>query len=105
MHEYAEEFAGTRRPELIIEQPYLNGRYIDHRALGSAVPDVMTGARQSPSAAFDFKFGDAGIKPSWEARLRSNLPRGSADIPVTEIRPYTPGERITGIGAATVYAK
>ena len=70
------------------------------RPAGSSVPDVLTGSLGNPTAAYDFKFGNAGITASWESRLQNNLP-GSVNIPVNEIRPYTGGyQRVTGLGAA-----
>ena len=112
LHQYAEEFAATRRPALAdnIEQAFLGGTPIGrYRAPGSSVPDVVTGTLNNPTAVFDFKFGQQGITSVWEARLRSNLPNGS--IPIQEIRPYTgPYQRLTGAGTAynifsEVYAK
>ncbi|MDZ4150170.1 RHS repeat-associated core domain-containing protein, partial [Methylicorpusculum sp.] len=100
LHNSAESFASSRRPDLIVEQAYLGGSAVKGRPAGSSVPDILTGPLTNPTSAFDFKFGKAGITPAWENRLQNNLP-GSGSIPVSEIRPYTGGyQRITGLGAA-----
>jgi RHS repeat-associated protein len=101
LHNYAETFASSKRPDLIVEQAYLGGSAVKGRPVGSSVPDILTGSLDNPTAAYDFKFGNTGISTSWENRLRGNLPGPSQGIAIQEIRPYTGGyRRVTGSGAA-----
>ena len=87
-----------KRPNLFSEESYIGGRNVPRGTAGSKRPDVVTGSRDRPDAAYDFKFGQKGVSQRDVQDIRNATK--NQNLSVTEIRPGFGPTRINGLGAA-----
>jgi hypothetical protein len=74
--------------DLYTEVSYKAGEIVPNGTSGSVRLDVVKGPSPAkPDAIYDLKTGSASLTPSRVAQIRSNLPPGSQNIPVIEVRP------------------
>lgn len=67
--------------------PIKDGEPVRRGTPGSIRVDLIEGPRDRPTKIYDFKFGEEGLPPGREMKIRQNLPRESRHIPIIVVRP------------------
>jgi|GEM_PF-2380396 len=83
--QFANEVRGLGK-QLTPEVSYYGGRPSRYGLKGSIRVDVVEGPIERPIAIYDLKTGGSKLTPARITEIRSHLPRGYKDIPITEIR-------------------
>ena len=96
-HRYAEDLAKRyqkmtgERPDLVFEESYKGGKPLEKgmERKGSVKPDVYN---KNTGEVFDYKFGNAKLKPDQIQRLQKQMPKETYGdlVNVTEIKPSLP---------------
>ena len=70
------------------EVRYFRGEYLEFGSTpkGSIRLDVVEGPLRTPTAVYDYKFGEAGLSQTRINQIRTGA-RLSPEVPVNEVRP------------------